>query len=63
MGQLIGAPTEIHDGEHRVAITPESATQLQKLGYDVAIQAGAGEAANYSDQAYKDAGVTIVKTQ
>lgn len=62
MGQLIGAPTEIHDGEHRVAITPESATQLQKLGYDVAIQAGAGEAANYSDQAYKDAGVTIVKT-
>jgi NAD(P) transhydrogenase subunit alpha len=62
MGQLIGAPKEIHPDEHRVAITPESATQLQKLGYDVAIQAGAGKAANYSDAAYKEAGVTVLKT-
>ena len=58
----IGAPKEIHDGEARVAMTPESALQLQKLGYDCAIETGAGEKAGFSDAAYKEAGVEIVKT-
>ncbi len=49
-------------GEARVAMTPESALQLQKLGYDCLIEAGAGEAAGFSDAAYKEAGVTVVKT-
>ncbi len=56
----IGIPKEIHAGEKRVATTPEVAVQLQKLGFSVAIEAGAGAAANFSDSAYAEAGVEIV---
>jgi NAD(P) transhydrogenase subunit alpha len=58
----IGAPKEIEAGESRVAMTPESARALQKLGYDCAVEAGAGEAAGFTDAAYEAAGVEIVKT-
>ncbi|MCG6904886.1 MAG: Re/Si-specific NAD(P)(+) transhydrogenase subunit alpha [Rhodobacter sp.] len=58
----IGTPKEIFEGENRVAMTPESALQLQKLGYDCAIEAGAGAAAGYSDAAYQGAGVEVIKT-
>ncbi|WP_420336511.1 Re/Si-specific NAD(P)(+) transhydrogenase subunit alpha [Roseibium sp.] len=58
----IGTPKEIFPGEARVAMTPESAKQLQKLGYTCLIQSGAGKAAGFSDEAYKEAGVEIVKT-
>jgi len=58
----IGAPKEIEPGEARVAMTPDSALQLQKLGYDCVIEAGAGVAAGFTDAAYKSAGVTVVKT-
>ncbi|MEZ5716047.1 MAG: Re/Si-specific NAD(P)(+) transhydrogenase subunit alpha [Paracoccaceae bacterium] len=59
---IIGTPKEIFEGEARVAMTPESALQLQKLGYDCMIETGAGDAAGFSDEAYKEAGVTIKKT-
>ena len=49
-------------GEARVAMTPDSAKQLQKLGYDCAIETGAGQLAGFSDAAYEEAGVEIVKT-
>jgi NAD(P) transhydrogenase subunit alpha len=58
----IGVPKEIHDGERRVATTPEVAGQLQKLGFDVAIESGAGVAASYSDEAYAEAGCEVVAT-
>ncbi len=58
----IGAPKEIFEGEARVAMTPDSAVQLQKLGHDCVIEAGAGAAAGFSDAAYKAAGVEVVKT-
>ncbi|MGB3406967.1 MAG: Re/Si-specific NAD(P)(+) transhydrogenase subunit alpha [Jannaschia sp.] len=58
----IGAPKEVHEGEARVAITPESAAHLQKLGYEVAVEAGSGEKAGFTDEAYRAAGVEIVKT-
>ena len=58
----IGTPKESIEGEARVAMTPESALQLQKLGYDCVIEAGAGVAAGFSNAAYKDAGVEVVKT-
>ena len=48
----IGTPKEIFEGEARVAMTPESALQLQKLGYDCAIETGAGMLAGFSDKAY-----------
>ena len=56
----IGVPKEIHDGEMRVATSPDVATQLQKLGFTVAIEAGAGRTANFEDEAYRQAGVTVV---
>ncbi len=58
----IGAPKEIEPGESRVAMTPDSAIQLQKLGYDCAIESGAGIAAGFPDAAYEAAGVKVVKT-
>lgn len=57
----IGIPNEIHEGECRVATTPEVAQQLQKLGFQVAIEEGAGESASFSDDAYREAGVEVVK--
>ncbi len=56
---LIGIPKEYVDGEKRVATTPEAAQQLQKLGYDVAIESGAGETAKFRDNDYKDVNVSI----
>ena len=58
----IGAPKETFAGENRVAMTPASAKELQKLGYDCVIETKAGEAAGFTDAAYKEAGVEIVKT-
>jgi len=58
----IGVPKEIIAGENRVAMTPASARDLQKLGYECIIETGAGTAAGFSDALYKEAGVQIVKT-
>ena len=58
---IIGSPKEIFKGENRVAMTPESAKQLQKLGYKCILESKAGINANFSDKDYKDAGVKIVK--
>jgi H+-translocating NAD(P) transhydrogenase subunit alpha len=55
----IGALTEIFEGENRVAMTPESAVQLQKLGHTCCIQSGAGAKAGFSDAAYKAVGVEV----
>ena len=56
----IGTPKEILEGEARVAMTPDSAKMLQKLGYDCAIESGAGAAAGFSDEAYAEAGVEVI---
>ena len=56
----VGIPTEIYANEKRVATTPEVTGWLQKLGFTVAIEAGAGEKANFSDQAYRDAGAEVI---
>ncbi len=45
----IGSPKEVFAGEARVAMTPDSAVQLQKLGYDCLIEAGAGVLAGFTD--------------
>ncbi len=58
----IGTPKELFDGESRVAMTPASALELQKLGHDCVIETKAGDAAGFSDKSYKDAGVEVVKT-
>jgi NAD(P) transhydrogenase subunit alpha len=56
----IGIPKEIHPGERRVAGTPQTILKLKKLGFDVNIQAGAGDAINSSDAEYREAGAHIV---
>jgi NAD(P) transhydrogenase subunit alpha len=58
----IGVPKEIYPGERRVATTPEVVKQLAKLGYDVAIESGAGSAANFSDDDYREAGCEVVSS-
>jgi NAD(P) transhydrogenase subunit alpha len=56
----IGVPKEIHPGEKRVATTPEVAERLQKLGFSVAVESGAGEKANFQDDTYREVGVEII---
>ena len=56
----IGAPKEVYEGEARVALTPDSAQQLKKLGHECLIEAGAGEKAGITDDAYREAGVEVV---
>ncbi len=56
----IGIPKESHEGEKRVATTPEAAGKLQKLGFTVAVETGAGAASDYSDEAYQAVGVEII---
>ena len=56
----IGIPKEVHPGERRVAATPDNAKRLQKYGFEVLIEAGAGALANFGDDAYAAVGCTIV---
>ncbi|MEI6738106.1 MAG: Re/Si-specific NAD(P)(+) transhydrogenase subunit alpha [Pseudomonadota bacterium] len=56
----IGIPKEIHQGEMRVATTPEAAAQIMKLGFSVSVESGAGLGANISDEAYQEVGIEIV---
>ncbi len=57
----IGVPRETFDGERRVATTPDAARLIQKLGYQVAVESGAGAAAKFTDEAYREAGVEVVE--
>src|SRR5262245_10859248 len=59
MPQLIGVPRETFAGEKRVATVPEVVEKLIKLGFRVALEPGAGDAANFSDDAYRAAGAEI----
>jgi NAD(P) transhydrogenase subunit alpha len=56
----IGALRETAQGEARVAMTPASAADLRKLGHACLVQSGAGEAAGFSDEAFRAAGVEVV---
>jgi NAD(P) transhydrogenase subunit alpha len=56
----IGVPKEVHPGERRVAASPGVAEQFLKLGFTVAIESGAGEAADFSDDAYREVGVEVL---
>lgn len=58
----IGIPKEIHEGEKRVATTPEAAEKIIKMGFQVSLESGAGVGADISDEAYKEVGVEIVKS-
>ena len=58
----IAVPREIRADETRVALDPESCRKLIALGIEVAVETGAGASAFFPDQAYQDAGATLVPT-
>ncbi len=60
MSSRICIPREIMAEEGRVAAFPESVAHYVRMGFDVAVEAGAGHAAQQSDEAYAAAGARIV---
>ncbi|MEI6363524.1 MAG: Re/Si-specific NAD(P)(+) transhydrogenase subunit alpha [Actinomycetes bacterium] len=56
---LIGVPRESRPGETRVAATPKTVEQLTGLGYEVLVESGAGEAASFTDEAFRAAGAAV----
>jgi NAD(P) transhydrogenase subunit alpha len=57
---LIGVPKETAPGEKRVATVPDVVAKLVKLGFAVAVESGAGDAANFADDTYRAAGAEVV---
>lgn len=56
----VGIPKEILPDERRVAATPETIKRLQKLGFAVVVEAGAGAGASFLDPAYEAAGARVL---
>jgi NAD(P) transhydrogenase subunit alpha len=56
---IVGVLREEAPGERRVAVTPGTVTQLQKLGYGVVVESGAGAGAGFPDDEYEAAGAAI----
>jgi alanine dehydrogenase len=55
----IGVPRETKDGERRVALVPDGARALVAAGHDVVVEAGAGAASGFADDAYRAAGAAV----
>src|SRR5690242_2927813 len=60
---IIGVPRESFPGERRVALVPAVIPSLAKAGFEVAIEAGAGASAGYTDAAYTAKGGKLVPTR
>ncbi|HZP30863.1 MAG TPA: alanine dehydrogenase [Acidimicrobiia bacterium] len=56
----VGVPTEVKEGEHRVAITPDGVYELRAHGVPVIVEEGAGEGSSITDDDYRRAGAEIV---
>ena len=56
----VGAPKETYDGERRVALVPGVVPLLVKAGLDVLVEPGAGDAAGFTDAAYREKGARMV---
>lgn len=59
---LIGVPKEIHLGEKRVALIPAGVQSLIAAGFEVVVEAGAGESAHLSDDEYRNVGASLAPT-
>lgn len=57
----IGLPKEIKDQEFRVGLTPATVYTLCQQGHQVVVQTGAGAGSGLTDEAYQDAGATLVE--
>lgn len=56
----VAVPKEVREGEKRVALVPDVISKLTKLGYEVAIESGAGVHSQASDDLYRSAGASVV---
>ncbi|HVT16645.1 MAG TPA: Re/Si-specific NAD(P)(+) transhydrogenase subunit alpha [Thermoanaerobaculia bacterium] len=63
MPTVIGVPRETFPGERRVAMVPRAMDPLQKLGAELLIESGAGEAAGFPDGGYADRGARIAASR
>jgi alanine dehydrogenase len=59
---IIGVPKEIKASENRVALTPAGVMEFVKRGHTVYVQSGAGRGSGFEDQAYTQAGATLLPT-
>ncbi|MGD1940490.1 MAG: Re/Si-specific NAD(P)(+) transhydrogenase subunit alpha [Leptolyngbyaceae cyanobacterium] len=57
----LGIPREVAAGERRVAATPDTVKKLQKSGFEVWVESGAGVAASFPDAAYAAVGCHVVQ--
>src|SRR5262249_47312717 len=55
----IGVISETLPGERRVALVPAAAARVAPAGFEVVVEAGAGEQASFADNAYHEAGVAV----
>ncbi len=62
MPMKVGVARETAQGERRVALVPEALGKLTVAGLEILVEAGAGAGAMIPDQAYADAGATVVST-
>lgn len=60
---IIGVPKETYPNEQRVALIPALIPSLHKAGFEVLIEAGAGEAAGFPDTEYQEAGAHLVNSR
>jgi len=58
--RTVGVPREIKASEGRVSMTPDGVREFERLGIDVFVETGAGEAASITDDDYRAAGADIV---
>jgi alanine dehydrogenase len=59
---IIGVPKEIKNNENRVGLTPAGVSALAKAGHKLFVQSTAGNGSGFSDDEYKKAGASILKT-
>ena len=56
----IGVPQEVWPGECRVAASPANVKRLVKMGFSVLVESGAGAAASFDDETYRQAGAEVI---
>ena len=57
----LGVPKETVPGERRVALVPGVVSRLVEAGFEVVVERGAGAAASFEDEAFAEAGATLVE--
>jgi NAD(P) transhydrogenase subunit alpha len=59
----VGVPKELYPGERRVSLIPPTLSSLAKSGISTVVERGAGVAAGFADDAYRQAGATVVDSR